>query len=166
MTEMGNRTLRRPTVLTGETYKLKSEVGSVYVTVNKDEGGAPVEVFLHVGKAGSTVNTLAEAIGRLISVSLQHGVPILTIIKQLSHIKSGDTYEQSDGEVTTSIPDAIAYALEKSLGLSRLNLNGMLDKAAQEEVKYEGELCGRCGGAVVKLGNCEMCLNCGESKCA
>lgn len=154
----------RPFVLSGETFRLKTEAGNLYVTVNKNEGGAPIEVFIHLGKAGSTVNTLVDALGRMISIALQHGVPVYTIVNQLSYIKSGEAYEQEGGEWTTSIPDAVAYALEKSLGLSRLHVTELLKGESKRTVT--GELCGRCGGAIVKIGACTVCLNCGESTCS
>lgn len=158
----------RPLVLGGETYRLKTEAGYLYVTVNKGDDGAPTEVFIHLGKAGSTVNTLTEALGRVISVALQYGVPVHAIIKQLSHIKSGEAFEQDGKDVTTSIPDAVAYALERSLGLGRSMVQELIAYAKEHEGKREltGEMCGRCGSVVVKIGNCKTCMGCGDSTCS
>ena len=46
-------------------------MGTAYITVNSDERGEPFEVFLNVGKAGSEVSAVSEAIGRLISLVLR-----------------------------------------------------------------------------------------------
>lgn len=124
----------RPTVLSGYTFRLNSEEGKVYVTINVNDGN-PKEVFVHVGKGGSTVNTLTEALGRVISVSLQHGIPPQVIIEQLRGIKVGEIYVQADGGKTTSIPDAIAYALEKVIGDdSRKFAEDMIDAFFEDKV--------------------------------
>lgn len=130
----------RPTVLSGYTFRLNSEEGKVYVTINVNDGN-PKEVFVHVGKGGSTVNTLTEALGRVISVSLQHGIPPQVIIEQLRGIKVGEIYVQADGGKTTSIPDAIAYALEKVIGDdSRKFTEDMIDAFLEDKVPLSKEI--------------------------
>ncbi len=57
----------RPAVLHGYTRNIKAPEGTVNITVNSDEDG-PLEVFVNVGRAGSDVAALAEAMGRLVSV--------------------------------------------------------------------------------------------------
>jgi hypothetical protein len=46
--------------LRGATFRFLTEAGHVYVTVNADGDGRPVEVFVRTGKCGSTLNSLAE----------------------------------------------------------------------------------------------------------
>src|SRR5690606_27036411 len=46
-----------------------------FVTVNKDANGVPREVFIISGKAGDEANADSEALGRVVSIALQHGVP-------------------------------------------------------------------------------------------
>ncbi len=112
----------RPEVLSGTTFRLRTEAGTLYVTVNTDEKGKIVEVFIQLGKAGSTTNALTEALGRVISVALQHGTPVEIILKQLQHIRAGDPVKQKNGKITDAGPDAVALALETVLGIDREEL--------------------------------------------
>ncbi len=52
----------RPQVLRGATYKVNTPFGMAYITIN-DLNGTPGEIFLNVGKAGSDVFAMAEALG-------------------------------------------------------------------------------------------------------
>lgn len=66
----------RPSV----THKFKIDTAqghtSCYLTVGLHEDGTPGEVFIRVGKQGSTLNGLLDVVGILISFSLQYGVPL------------------------------------------------------------------------------------------
>jgi len=59
--------------LHGCTFRFRTEVGHLYVTVNADGDGRPLEVFVRTGRCGSTLNSLAEALGRLASLALRSG---------------------------------------------------------------------------------------------
>ena len=61
----------RPKRLHGATYRRLTPLGTAYVTVNDTEEGEPFEVFMNVGKAGSDVAAVSEALGRLISLALR-----------------------------------------------------------------------------------------------
>src|SRR5690606_41512219 len=76
----------RPAVLQGTTRRMPSPLGVLYVTINVDEHGRPFEVFATLGKAGGAAMADAEAIGRLISLSLRSGISITDIIQQLRGI--------------------------------------------------------------------------------
>jgi len=65
--------VKRPRVLEGKTVKIKLTTGNLYTTVNFDDKGKVIEVFLNLGKSGSEEKAFAEAIGRLISLYLQRG---------------------------------------------------------------------------------------------
>ncbi|TMF42819.1 MAG: adenosylcobalamin-dependent ribonucleoside-diphosphate reductase, partial [Chloroflexi bacterium] len=56
----------RPSVVHGYTRQVSAPEGKINITINSDEHG-PLEVFVNVGKAGSDIAALAEALGRLIS---------------------------------------------------------------------------------------------------
>ena len=100
--------------LRGATYRFATEAGDLYVTVNRGADGRPFEVFLRIGKSGSTLGSLAEAIGRLVSLALRSGVDPHEVVRQLKDIKSAPT-RQPDGAVVASIPDAVAKAIEDFL---------------------------------------------------
>src|SRR5207247_10081665 len=59
-----------PAVRHGYTRHISAPEGKVNITVNSDEQG-PFEVFVNVGRAGSDIAALAEALGRLISLNLR-----------------------------------------------------------------------------------------------
>ncbi|MBC8079605.1 MAG: adenosylcobalamin-dependent ribonucleoside-diphosphate reductase, partial [Gorillibacterium sp.] len=79
---------RRPQILKGATYKINTPFGMAYITIN-DLGDAPSEIFLNVGKAGSDVFAMAEALGRVCSLFLRygdHGNKVSLLIKHLKGI--------------------------------------------------------------------------------
>jgi len=76
----------RPTTLHGETRKVKTTAGTAYVTVNRTNDGRPTEVFVNVGKAGSDIMELGEAIGRLASLALRKGATLGGVANQLEGI--------------------------------------------------------------------------------
>lgn len=158
----------RPYILQGRTFKMQCEAGSLYITVNTDEENNPFEVFIHLGKAGTTVNTLTEALGRVLSLALQYSVPPIELINQLEGIKAGESkHTQGDGEVTTSIPDAIALALEKVVGVERSHLNQLRQQIIENGEKVKGyDICPVCGGVVMMVGSCQVCLSCASATCS
>jgi ribonucleoside-diphosphate reductase alpha chain len=114
---------KRPMKVSGATYKLKTPVGTAFVTVNHDQNDVPFEVFINVGRAGSDVQAMAEALGRLISKALKFNggtsprEKTLVIIDQLKGIGGMRPVGFGVNRVT-SLPDAIAKALSTDLGLT------------------------------------------------
>jgi ribonucleoside-diphosphate reductase alpha chain len=104
----------RPQVLTGVTHALTTSHGNVHVTVNYSDN-TPYEVFVHLGKAGSEERALTEAIGRLLSTSLQAGTSLDKLCKQLRGISSEQVYGFGPNKVL-SVPDAVGIILQKHLG--------------------------------------------------
>jgi|MonGeyMetagenome_1017769.scaffolds.fasta_scaffold71344_4 ribonucleoside-diphosphate reductase alpha chain len=107
--------------LRGATFRFLTEAGHVYVTVNADGDSRPVEVFVRTGKSGSTVNSLAEALGRLASLALRSGADSGEVARELRGIKSVQTRQEPGAPVAAvdSIPDAVGRAIELFLGDSR-----------------------------------------------
>jgi ribonucleoside-diphosphate reductase alpha chain len=127
--EEGNGPLRdRPTKVSGVTYKLMTPVGSAFVTINQDMGGDPLEVFINVGKAGSDVAAMAEALGRTISTALRFRGSLSPREKanEIAHQLSGIGGRRSVGfgaNKIRSLPDAISVALSTHYGF-KINGNG------------------------------------------
>lgn len=106
----------RPYKVTGSTYRMNTPVGTAFITINEDEFGEPLEVFVNVGKAGSDVAAMAEALGRTISTALKFrgGVPAKEKAREFADQLSGIGGRRSIGFGPTkikSLPDAVAGAL-------------------------------------------------------
>ncbi|TMD59873.1 MAG: adenosylcobalamin-dependent ribonucleoside-diphosphate reductase [Chloroflexi bacterium] len=136
----------RPAVVHGYTRQVSAPEGKINVTINSDDHG-PLEVFVNVGKAGSDIAALAEALGRLISLNLR----VLSPLSQTDHAK--EIAEQLRGiggsrsvgfgmQQVRSLPDAVARALE-------MHLEAL--EAEQEDLVYEE--------------GCRKCYSCGHSEC-
>ena len=69
------------------THKFSIGGTKGYLTVGQYDDGAPGEVFIQMSKAGSTINGLMDTIGTLLSMCLQYGVPLETLVKKFSHIR-------------------------------------------------------------------------------
>lgn len=70
------------------------------------EDGSPGELFITIGKEGSTMGGLMDSIGILISVSLQYGVPLEALVRKFSHVRfepSGWTKHQEIGEASSIV---------------------------------------------------------------
>ena len=146
----------RPMVLNGFTEKVKTSRGTLYVTVNT-ESGKPIEVFANIGKSGGDISALSEAIGRLISIALQNGVHVKSIINTLISI-TGAQPIWNNGRLIKSVPDAIAQILRDHF------LNGT-GKEVKEPKRATGEECPECGSPLEIVEGCAVCRNCGYSRC-
>ncbi|MFC5404147.1 adenosylcobalamin-dependent ribonucleoside-diphosphate reductase [Cohnella soli] len=164
----------RPKILRGATYKYNTPFGMAYITVN-DIDGTPGEIFLNVGKAGSDVFAMAEALGRVCSLFLRygdHGNKVELLVKHLKGIGGSGAVGFGPNRVE-SIADAVAQALEAHAGLGD---EGHEHAAAAEtpivtektKVPYTSkDLCPSCGSAsLLNVEGCKTCGNCGYSKCS
>jgi ribonucleoside-diphosphate reductase alpha chain len=106
----------RPEVVTGYTRQVRAPEGKVNVTLNADTDGL-LEIFVNVGKAGSDVAALAEALGRLMSLILQLDSSLSQddrareIARQMRSI-GGSNSIGFGPERVRSLPDAVARAIE------------------------------------------------------
>ena len=155
----------RPASLDGITYRVRSPEGNVFVTINKKDNG-PFELFASVGKAGSDVASYAEALGRLISLTLR--VPSsmdreqrLSLIGQQLVGIGGSRFEGFGENRVRSLADAIATAITYYEQETQPN-----DVATEEVIRVDGELCPECGNvSLVRQEGCKSCTNCGYSEC-
>jgi ribonucleoside-diphosphate reductase alpha chain len=152
---------KRPEATFGQTIKMKTGCGNLYVTINEDEQGL-CEVFTAMGKSGGCAAAQSGAISRLISVALRAGVNPEVIIKHLRGTRCPAPAWQ-EGGVVLSCPDAIGIALEKYL----YEKSGKKEKFMIKNHKEEGfnEICPECGSTLEHEGGCNVCRVCGYSKC-
>ena len=126
-----------------------------FVTINTDEHDSVREVFITSGKAGDEANADAEALGRLISIALQYGVPTRAIIKTLRGINGG-LYGTYQNRIITSKADLIAVALATA---------GDTDNDVQHHGNSNGS-CPDCGAPLNYAEGCATCsASCGYSRC-
>lgn len=111
----------RPPVVHGSTYQMETPVGQAYITINTNGGGHPHELFVNVGKAGSDVTAMAEALGRLISLILRISSPmtpterIHKVAAELIGIGGARSLGFGENRVR-SLPDAIAKVIDRHFG--------------------------------------------------
>ncbi|PTA66562.1 LAGLIDADG family homing endonuclease [Deinococcus arcticus] len=172
----------RPTRLSGITDMVKltdptsGHRRSFLVTVNQ-LNGKPVEVMVISGRAGDEANADSEALGRVVSIALQHGVPAQAIIKTLRGINGG-LYGSYNGRLVGSKADLIAVALEtfqKDMEGAQLpplaggSTDAVAPSPAPAGVSVDGMARERCPvceeKAVIREEGCLKCQACGYSKC-
>jgi ribonucleoside-diphosphate reductase alpha chain len=114
----GSPIFSRPNRLTGVTDMVKltdlaaGTKRTFLITTNTLEG-KPVEIVVVSGRAGDEANADSEALGRVVSIALQYGVPAEAIQKTLRGINGG-LYGSYNGRLVGSKADLIAVALEST----------------------------------------------------
>ncbi len=155
--EKSKRVKARPgLVVFGKTIKDTTPWGSIYITLNLD-GKEPFEIFINVGKSGSEMKAMTEALSRVISIGLRSGCSLEDFIDTLKGL-SGKEYWMlncDDDHVARSIPDAIALLLEKLIDREVINARKS-DKSL---------LCPECGSPLEMISGCQYCFSCGYSPC-
>ena len=166
--------MERPVKVEGATYRIVTPLGSAFITVNQDSEGNPFELFITIGKAGSEVAAMAEALGRMISTTLRfgnHKPPIeraREIVEQLKGIGGGRSVGFGPNKVR-SLPDAVAKAISLHFGFNNVSHDApeVIEAASdKEETKVVGDICPACGSpALVYQEGCSKCHACGHSEC-
>ncbi|MDQ8193789.1 vitamin B12-dependent ribonucleotide reductase [Coraliomargarita sp. SDUM461004] len=174
------------------THKFSIAGSEGYITIGKFEDGQPGEVFIQMAKAGSTINGLMDTVGTLVSLCLQYGVPLETLVKKFSHVR----FEPEGMTKNPHIPFAksVIDYVARELGMEFIpGYKERMSPALQEDDAFEdknpsstvipktdvqidtqqlefltqseGNLtCPECGSGKVKVtGTCACCLNCGSS---
>jgi ribonucleoside-diphosphate reductase alpha chain len=178
---------RRPEMVQGYTRQVKAPEGKINITINSDEQG-PLEVFVNLGKAGSDIAALSEALGRLISLNLQILSPLSqtdrakVIAEQLRGI-GGSRSVGFGAQQVRSLPDGVARALELHLeslqqaeeeSSTKENTNGQEVQTSEDrfnplnlsQLTVTGNLCPQCGcNTMVYEEGCRKCYSCGHSEC-
>jgi len=169
----------RPPVVTGSTYQVETPVGIAYITVNTNGGNQPVELFVNVGKAGSDVTAMAEAMGRLISLMLRMASPLPAmerarkIAAELIGIGGARSLGFGENRVR-SLPDAVAKVIDRHFGFfAKHNLESSVttpDSVSKESnVEALLEKMGATPATAVvhtpeenRLVTIDLCPHCGE----
>lgn len=99
--------------LPGQTYKIKTGCGNLYITINEHKG-LPFEVFATMGKAGGCADSQIETIGRLISLGLRNKLEMKELVRQMSGICCHSAISVGEEKVL-SCADAIAKVFKRYL---------------------------------------------------
>ena len=169
------------------THKFSIAGHEGYLTVGLFEDGQPGEIFLRMSKEGSTVSGMMDAFATAISVSLQYGVPLESLIRKFSHMRfepAGFTGNK-DVPIAKSITDyifrwlAVKFLPEDSHSEivedkdmdSTMHSNAMdQTMTAQENQEHEvytaqadAPSCSDCGSLMTRNGSCYVCRECGST---
>lgn len=154
----------RPAVLHGTTTKVPTRAGNAYVTVNRDRDGRAVEAFFNVGKTGSDIAALVEALGRLASLALRKGATIGGVANQLDGVGGASSFNRS-------IPHALSVALTDINSDDDLedDEEGSEDDApvsTTQTLTVKADICPECHNvALVRQEGCSKCMVCAYSAC-
>ena len=179
---------RLPDTRSSVTHKFSVGGHEGYLTVGLYDDGTPGELFVTMAKEGSTVGGMMDAFGTCISMALQYGVPLETLVGKFRHARfepAGMTTNR-DMPFAKSLIDYIAcwmgcrfiagYAAKNTPNRSPAP---MQEKAAEkapasqpviaqfnsqfEHFQADAPVCDVCGSLCVRNGTCYRCYNCGNS---
>ena len=157
-----------------------------YLTVGVYEDGLPGEIFITMAKQGSTISGLMDAFATVVSLALQHGVPLRVLCEKLSHMRFEPSGWTGNPEIgfAKSLCDYLFRWLElRFLKGEQGKLFGTLPSAgvrstvtptkgnghgtaqALGDVVDLGDAppCVFCGSRMVRSGSCYRCLECGST---
>ena len=163
----------RPRVVRGQTERVRSGHGNVYITTNFHESDTPFEVFCAVGKAGGCDSAQLEAVSRLASMALRSGIDPQEIIDNLKGITCCPSWDE--GILVRSVPDALARGLSRAIDpdgdpTSQDAWNNLdpIERRHRERLERHGPtICPDCGSDIVYQEGCRRCVSprCGWSEC-
>ncbi len=144
----------------GSTFKWRGPA-PLYITANKGPHNHVRELFLNTTKSGSTLHGMSEALGRVISVALQHDYRLVgKIARTLEDISSDGAWNNGSLGRVYSIPAALARVLEQCAA----------DDSGDDPAPYTEPStyvsCPVCGKlSLRRSGGCNSCVSCGYSSC-
>ena len=170
----------------GLKRKIMSGCGSLHVVAMFDPiNGELLETYISKGSTGGCQSNLA-AVSRLISLSARAGVDVYTIADQLQSCPAcpsyvGRTMTKHDTSKGKCCPDAVANALiemykemqesisdgDKDISTSvksQTIKKNIESKESTVDVEIKNP-CPVCGEELTFEGGCNVCKNCGWSKC-
>ena len=160
--DMGDR-------LEGATYVRQTACGKLYVTINANEKGELVEVFIDPSKSGGCLANV-EVIGRLCSTMLRAGVAVEAVIDSAKGVKCSSCARSKKKVDGLSCGDIVAKAIQTEYEYRK----GKKDLAEKlKEFKYARPIimednkakCPECGAELNFTGGCNICPSCGWSRC-
>lgn len=131
------RPVRRKLPKERQSITRKVTIGGhkMFVTVGLYPDGKPGEIFIVMNQQGSFAAGMADSFAKMVSIGLQYGVPVETIVSQLRHMRFQPMGFTSDADISSasSISDFIAQWFEKRFSASALSAM----KLPFDEIKTE-----------------------------
>jgi len=152
----------------GITHQFDISGNKGYITTNTFDDGTLGEVYLRLGKSGSTIEGIINGFTKLLSTSIQYGVPIDKLIRSFINTKfepNGFT-KNNKIKTTSSILDYlfkhidIMYCNGENSGL---NVETKRDDVPDQSFSIDAPSCSNCGSLTYRNGSCYLCRNCGTS---
>jgi len=153
-----------------------------YLTVGVYDDGLPGEIFVRMAKEGSTISGLMDSIATVVSLALQHGVPLEVLCAKFSHTRfepSGWSRNPKIGYATSLMDYLFRWTELKFLKNEQGELfesrpasaSSVLAPHGKSEVEAVGEFvqfgdapaCNVCGSLMVRSGTCYRCMTCGST---
>jgi ribonucleoside-diphosphate reductase alpha chain len=110
LAEVGPKRRRMPRERQSITHKFSIGGHEGYITAGMYEDGSVGEIFLtDIGKEGSTLRGMMNAFATAISLSLQYGVPLETLVRKFSYMRFEPEGMTTNPEIpfSKSMPDYI-----------------------------------------------------------
>ncbi|MEM8835496.1 MAG: adenosylcobalamin-dependent ribonucleoside-diphosphate reductase [Planctomycetota bacterium] len=96
-----HRPMRRrlPDTRRSLTHKFNIAGHEGYLTVGLYEDGQPGELFITMAKEGSTIGGLMDSLGTAVSVALQYGVPVQSLVNKFTHQRFEPAGMTTNGDI-------------------------------------------------------------------
>ena len=158
--DMGDR-------LEGATYVRTTACGKLYITINTNDKGELVEVFIDPSKSGGCLANV-EVIGRLCSSMLRAGVAVEAVIDSAKGVKCSSCARSKKKVDGLSCGDIVAKAIETEYNYRKGKKNTKKVEKIEEKVEKNEEKakCPECGAELSFTGGCNICPSCGWSRCS
>ena len=155
----------------GKKRKLITGCGSLHCTAFFDpQSGQLLEVYLNKGSTGGC-NNFMIGLSRMISLAARSGCEINAIIDQLKSCGSCPSYvvrthTQHDTSKGSCCPMAVGHALlDMYKEMQREITNTPFEPPKETKKKNVINPCPKCGEELEFQGGCNVCKNCGWTKC-
>lgn len=169
------------------THKFSVGGHEGYITVGLYPDGKPGEIFITMSKEGSVVSGLMDSFATAISLALQYGVPLETLVNKFAHMRFEPSGVTNNPQIrfAKSIMDYIfrwlalkflppeeqpaneVASIENHTNLSQPVVEQASSVKHAEQLVFQLQAdappCPDCGSIMVRNGACYKCLNCGTT---
>jgi ribonucleoside-diphosphate reductase alpha chain len=146
-----------------------------YIHVGLYDTGEPGEIFIRMAKEGSTISGIMDSFATAISLGLQQGVSLQTMVEKFSRSKFEPSGFTGNPKIprATSIMDYLFRWLEEKFLIQKPV--GSVEEPVTKPVatpktgmysflaRTDAPMCSECGSITVPNGSCNKCITCGTT---